>query len=105
MKTIEIYRESVIFPYPDSDEYELDTEDEMPETFDEDDTLDDVIRVLRNAGAIVPSSSSFHRNIWYSTHAEENFFTGASVTYTFHLKGFTLDEECVIYAALTGREV
>jgi len=105
MRKIYVYQESVTFPYPDSEEYEVKVDRDIPETFDDEDTLDDVIRVLQEAGAVVPSSSRFHRNLWYSTHEEQNFLTGAFVIYTFFLKGFTLDEERAIYAAITGREV
>lgn len=43
---------------------------------------------------------------WYTdSNPDRDYETGADTTYSYHLDGFTTDEELAIYAALTGRVV
>lgn len=72
--------------------------DEDGETFE---TVQDAIQWLKSNGVTEASSSSFHQGIWYSTdmniidysdHTEEE--------QSFHLYGFSKDEELSIYNAL-----
>lgn len=48
--------------------------------------------MLRSAGATSPSSSHFHRGVWYSWR------TSWVETRSFHLHGFTEAEEAEIYS-------
>jgi hypothetical protein len=58
---------------------------------------------LRNRGVVEASSSDFHPGIWYSSEGEQDMRTGANTTRSFHLEGFTPDEEQDIYYLLFPR--
>jgi|CXWL01.1.fsa_nt_gi hypothetical protein len=56
------------------------------------------IKFLRNKYAVEASSSQFHPGIWYSTSWETvNYKTGEDKQNSFHLYGFTPEEEKAIY--------
>lgn len=65
------------------------------------DTVEDAIEWLKKNKATHPSSNKFHTGIWYSAEDEQDIKTGERTTYSFHLYGFTDDEEEKIYNALT----
>jgi hypothetical protein len=66
--------------------------------------VDIVVKALRDAGATNPSSSMFHRGVWYSTEFETvSYRTGEEEERSFHLKGFTEAEEREIYSQVTRR--
>jgi hypothetical protein len=51
-----------------------------------------------------PSCAVSHT--WYTdADPDRDYSTGAETYYSYHLSGFTMDEELAIYAALTGRTV
>jgi hypothetical protein len=58
---------------------------------------------LRNRGVMEASSSHFHPGVWYSSEGEQDMRTGANTTRSFHLEGFTPDEEQDIYYLLFPR--
>ena len=47
-----------------------------------------------------PSSSSFHHGVWYSAEAENDYSDGSNTTYSYHLDGFTEDEESAVFTGL-----
>ena len=60
-------------------------------------------KVLRDAGAR-PSSSRFHRGVWYETEwSVQDYSTGEQQQKTYHLKGFSLEEEGLVYLKVTRR--
>lgn len=64
---------------------------------------DKAAKYLLDKGALEPSSSFFHQGIWYSTYDDEDFRTGDRTVKSYHLKGFTEDEEREIWAAITQK--
>jgi hypothetical protein len=52
---------------------------------------------LNDKGAIHGSSSHFHPGIWYKDSGGVNNLTGEEEQRSYHLKGFTLDEEEFIF--------
>lgn len=51
------------------------------------------------------SCSDFYSGIWYTAYKTEyDYETGAVTNYSFHLYGFTEDEERAIYNILKGRK-
>lgn len=73
---------------------------------DDDDTEDGLsasdvaIRFLQNRGACNPSSSGFHVGVWYSDEGDTDFRTGEEETHSYHLVGFTPEEERAIYEGM-----
>ena len=59
---------------------------------------------LRREGATDPSSSFFHPGIWYSTgHDIVDYGTGTEEQKSYHLKGFSRDEEREVHGLVTAR--
>lgn len=76
-----------------------------PDEYDKEDGLsavDIAVKFLRNKGACHASSSHFHAGVWYSTEGEQDYRTCAETTYSFHLKGFSAQEEKDIWTKLKG---
>ena len=78
---------------------------------DEDDIVYDssaielAVAYLTDKGVSEPSSSCFHAGIWYSTESTvEDYSTNEHVRYSFHLDGFTGDEEQAIYTRVRAGE-
>lgn len=68
------------------------------------DTIDEAVSCLMSEFAKYPSSSCFHENVWYTCRdMDEDYVTGARTEYTFHLKGFTKEEQEIIYNAMKGK--
>lgn len=66
--------------------------------------IDLAVKVLRDQGPVEASSSSFHKDVWYSSvDAEEDYQNGEKTYYTFHLLNFTELEEAAIYMMVTGQ--
>jgi hypothetical protein len=60
--------------------------------------IDKAVEFLKDNGANEPSSSQFNTGVWYSTpDGEKNYTTGEEKFHSFHLKGFTPEEEEEIY--------
>lgn len=67
--------------------------------------VEDAVKAIRNGGGAQPSSSEFHRGIWYSTvDPDRDYRTGDETYYTFHLMGFSPKEEKEVYEGLIGRK-
>jgi hypothetical protein len=96
---------------PDAYDEEHGYEDEDGEEFETDefdredgiDVADKVVQWLRSKGVSEASSSHFHPGIWYSSEPETDMRTGASTTRSFHLEGFTPQEEQEIFSFLMAR--
>jgi hypothetical protein len=77
---------------------EGDFEETGIEDTDEFEDWDEAAEFLVDSGVTETSSSEFHPGIWYSTDWwTEDFRTGEEKQLSFHLKGFTEDEERRIY--------
>jgi len=58
----------------------------------------DAVGYLKEHDANEPSSSSFYTGIWYSTpDGEHDDRTGGDIYHSYHLKGFSPEEEAAIY--------
>ena len=75
-----------------------------PEPDDDESAIDIAVRFLDSEGACHPSSSHFHSGIWYSTDYQIlDYGIDEQVEFSFHLSGFTADEERAIFERLTGK--
>jgi hypothetical protein len=62
------------------------------------------VKLLRYDGATEPSSTHFHKGVWYSTQWEVvSYRTSEEEEKTFHLKGFSEAEEREVYNEITRR--
>jgi hypothetical protein len=80
--------------------------DMTPDQYDVEEGLtavDKAVSNLRAAGAVEPSSSAYHRGVWYSGDAEEDYRTGESITRAYHLYNFTPEQEREIFDRITKR--
>jgi len=60
-------------------------------------------KAIRDAGAR-PSSSHFHRGLWYETGWETvSYATGEEEQKTYHLKGFSSQEEALVFLKVTRK--
>lgn len=64
------------------------------------DVADVAANWLRSEGVGEASSSHFHPGIWYSGYPEQDYHTGWETTRSFHLEGFTPEEEQEIFYRL-----
>lgn len=65
--------------------------------------VDLAVEYLQNEGVTEPSASFFHVGVWYDGAESHNMHSGAWETNSYHLKGFTPEEEAAIYTRLTAR--
>lgn len=57
------------------------------------------------ADGIEPSSSDFHKGVWYTTYKrKEEYDTGRYIHWSFFLDNFTEEEEKEIFERITGRK-
>lgn len=81
--------------------------DMTPDEFDIQDgvgVVDKAVKWLQNEGAGEASSSHFHHGIWYSTgFSTSDYRTGEAIEHSYHLKGFTEQEEQEIFQQMTTR--
>jgi len=64
------------------------------------------VEYLSNEGVIEASSSSFHPGLWYSTEFQtEDYSTGEQISYSYHLKDFSADDERAVFAAMFPKKV
>jgi hypothetical protein len=68
------------------------------------DVAEAAARWLRDKGYLEPSSSHFHPGTWYSATQEDYDREGWSTTRSFHLEGFTPEEEQKIFNLLMARK-
>lgn len=60
--------------------------------------IDNAYKFLKKNYAIEASSSGvWSSGVWYYTDADTDFLTGSETTYSFHLNGFTEQEEEAIF--------
>ena len=78
----------------------IDEEGEEIEPSEEEGVAEVAAAWLRDKGIAEASSSDFHPGIWYIGHSEQDYSTGAEETHSYHLKGFTSDEEAEVYGLL-----
>ena len=76
-------------------------EDMTPDLYDIEEgktAVDKAVEFLKNEGVIEPSSSDFHPGNWYSTEWQNvDMRTGEDEERSYHLVGFTPEEEKEIY--------
>lgn len=68
------------------------------------DSIADIVNEIMSEGSVEPSSSIYHRNIWYSSiDADVDYKTGDSTGYSFHPSDMTEDQERYLYNILTAK--
>lgn len=61
-----------------------------------------VADAIRKLEGCEPSSTSFHEGVWYTqSDGNTNYVTGAETRESYHLKGFTKQQEQRIYDAIS----
>jgi len=74
-----------------------------PDTYDIDEGIDtpvkNAVHQLRNSYTTEASSSQFHPGVWYIGHVN-SYRDAEETTYTYHLDGFTAQEEEHIYTTM-----
>lgn len=72
----------------------------------DDDSLAEVTaeRIANYSGNVEASSTSFHKGVWYTAIDPDIDYTdGSQTTYSFHLDGYTEEEEREVFKLLTRR--
>lgn len=87
--------------YEDEEGHEVEVDDFDRE--DGKDVADLATRWLWDHGVVEPSSSDFHPGVWYTSCEDRDMTTGAITTRSFHLEGFTPEEEQKIFTLLFKR--
>jgi len=60
--------------------------------------------ITDNYGGIEPSSSQFHKGIWYTEiDPEVDLYTAEETSHTFHIEGATREQEVELYNLLMKR--
>ena len=67
------------------------------------DTMYEVIRFLDDRGPF-ETDSNFRPGLWYTNYGDQDFRTGSYENKSYHLSGFTPEQEKEIFDALTGKE-
>ncbi len=77
-------------------------QDMTPDSYDEEGTtaVDKAVTFLRYHHSY-PSASKFHVGVWYTCQYDEDYSTGETEYRSFHLVGFTPEEEELIYKEAT----
>ena len=66
--------------------------------------VNQAVQFLEDEGGVNPSSTAFHIGVWYSTEfSVTDYGTGEEEERSFHLKGFSPEEEAAIYKEVTRR--
>ena len=63
--------------------------------------VDNAVRFLKNSNVSEPSSSQFHPGVWYTAY-DEPMEIGGLRDRSFHLSGFTEEEELEIFNRMVG---
>jgi hypothetical protein len=79
---------------------ENDIEDGMSES---ESIVAQAVKFLEYEGAAHASSSHFYPGVWYTTESEQDYRTGADEERSFHLDGFSPEEQAEIFKAITRR--
>lgn len=75
----------------------IDEDGERPGDDDEDGPVAWAIAYLRGRYAFETSSSFFHTGVWYTCRDEADPADGSEESRSFHLKGFTKEQERAVY--------
>lgn len=67
-------------------------------------SVQDAAEFLIDNGARYPSSTMFHKGLWYSGDPDTDYRTGAEETHSFHLYDFTPDQEKEVYRRVVGED-
>jgi hypothetical protein len=83
-------------------------DDEIEELTKEEIFLHAVVKLaekeILEKGGVEPSSSQFHKGIWYTQiDSDKDYATGADERWSFHLDGFTEEQEKAIHEAVTAK--
>lgn len=79
--------------------------DECGVPFDDDDdetAAEAAARFLLDRGATNASSSRYHPGVWYSDNGDHDYSDGSETTLSYHLVGFSDDEQSSIYRRVTS---
>jgi hypothetical protein len=109
-KTIKVYYQTITpesaehGDFSDTGEHDvLDCNPDKHDTADGLTAVDLAVKELKKQ-YLEASSSNFHRGIWFtSIDPDQNYSTGEETYYTFHLKGFTKEEEQLIYKKIFNK--
>lgn len=71
---------------------------------DEDEPVKEAISFLKEKGATNASSSHFGKGVWYSSEDDVDMKTGDRTIYSYHLYGWTKDEEQKIFDAIVNKK-
>lgn len=88
------------------DKGELDAWEVEVDEYDREEGLDhtDIAAdYLIDKGVSEPSSSHFHPGIWYTMYGDSDFRTGDRTNESYHLKGFSEDEEKEVYEKVMSK--
>jgi len=84
---------------------DLDNVSVEPDEFDKEEELtavDKAIDYLKDAGAVEASSSHFHPGVWYSAYGDSDFVTGERTNESYHLEGFSEEEEAAVFKGVVA---
>jgi antirestriction protein/predicted RNA binding protein with dsRBD fold (UPF0201 family) len=66
--------------------------------------VDLAVKCIKDQGSVEASSSVFHQGIWYTTiDPERDYQDGSETYYSFHLHGFTPEQEKEVHEKVTGK--
>jgi hypothetical protein len=67
-------------------------------------SVESAVELLTREHYVSPSSSAFHPGVWYSdADSDVDYRTGAETHSSYHLAGFSEQEERAIFAAVTKK--
>lgn len=77
-----------------------------PDEYDQEEgrtVVDMAVKFLREEGATEPSSSRFHKGIWYTAYESPDFRTGEQTVKSYHLVGFSEARQRAIFEQMRRR--
>jgi hypothetical protein len=108
MPNIKTSYTEIWWPHPELDYEEehgwVDEEGYRLESDPDDDecVVGNAVRFLQRAGTTEPSSSGYHKGLWYSwPGSEQDYRTGRGRTEASHLDGFTEEQERAVFFSMT----
>ena len=66
-------------------------------------SVSEAVRFLKDEGVIEPSSSCFHKGVWYNDESQQDMQTGAYKQRSFFIKNATQKQQELIYKKLFPR--
>lgn len=64
------------------------------------DNVEEAVEFLQSEGVMEPSCSCPRVGVWYDTEGQMDMYTGETTIRSYHLKGFTPEQELKIYKKL-----